>query len=137
LGIWIVWPVLDTAVERLFWEKVLVVLLLTMPAVLLVWPLSGFDALKVSRDETMKEPVLKRLEYANNRRRMFGWGRGVFPFFKRTVVFAALLMLFSTITYYYGPRDYYLSRLQQLQAHLSEQQMVLIPQLIGRLLDHA
>ncbi len=137
LGIWIVWPSLDTAVDRLLWEKVLVVLLFTIPAVFLIWPFSGFDALKVSRDETKKEPVLKRLEYANNRRRMFGWGRGVFPFFKRTVVFAAFLILFSTITYYYGPRDYYLSRLQQLQVHLSEQQMVLIPQLIGRLLDHA
>jgi TM2 domain-containing membrane protein YozV len=137
LGIWITWPSLDTPVERLFWEKVLIVLLLTIPAVLLIWPLSGFDALKVSRDETKKEPVLKRLEYANNRRRMFGWSRGVFPFFKRTVLFVTLLILFSTMTYHYGPRDYYLSRLQQLQVHLSEQQMVLIPQLIGRLLDQA
>jgi len=136
LGIWIVWPSLDTAVDRLFWEKILVVLLLTIPAVLLIWPLSTFDALKVSRDEIKKEPLLKRLEYANNRRRMFGWSRGVFPFFKRTAAFAILLVLFSTIVYYYGPRDYYFARLQQLQVHLSQQHMVLIPQLIDRLLDY-
>jgi TM2 domain-containing membrane protein YozV len=136
LGIWIAWPSLDTAVDRLFWEKVLVVLLLTVPAVLLIWPLSGFDALKVSRDETKKEPLLKRLEYANNRRRMFGWSRGVFPFFKRTAVFVIILVLFSTIAYYYGPRDYYVARLQHLQIQLSQQHMVLIPQFIARLLHY-
>jgi TM2 domain-containing membrane protein YozV len=137
LGIWIAWPSLDTAVDRLFWEKVLVVLLLTIPAVLLIWPLSGFDALKVSRDEMKKEPLLKRLECANNRRRIFGWGHEVVPFFKRTAVLAVVLVLFSTVAYYYGPRDYYFARLQQLQIHLSHQHMVLIPQLIDRLLHHA
>ena len=137
LGIWIAWPSLDTAVDRLFWEKVLVVLLLTIPAVLLIWPLSGFDALKVSRDEMKKEPLLKRLECANNRRRIFGWGHEVVPFFKRTAVLGVVLVLFSTIAYSYGPRDYYFARLQQLQIHLSHQHMVLIPQLIGRLLHHA
>lgn len=136
LLIWFFWPHLETATDRLFWERNLVALIFVTPIVLLLWPLNCFDALKVSLDETKKEPVFKRLEYANNRRRMFGWGRGVFPFFKQTVTFALVLVLCATIAYYAFPRDYYVTLLQHLQVQLSQQHMVLIPQLIGRLLHH-
>ncbi len=132
-AIWLFWPELETAADRLLWERVLIATLVLGPLALLVWPLNGLDALRVSLDETKKEPMLKRLEYANNRRRMFGWRRGVFPFFNRTLMFSLLLVLCSTIAYYSFPRTYYLSRLQDLRGHLSEQHMVLIPHLIDRL----
>lgn len=129
------WPRLDTAMDRLFWETALVAVLVLSPLTLLIWPLSSFDALKVSLDDTKKEPVLKRLEYANNRRRMYGWGRGVFPHFKRTLILGLSLALCLAVTYYQFPREYYVARLQNLQVQLSQQHLVLIPRLIDRVLQ--
>lgn len=129
------WPELDTATDRLFWETGLVAVLVLSPVFLLIWPLSSFDAWKVSRDDTKKEPVLKRLEYANNRRRMYGWGRGVFPYCKQTLVLGLSLALCLAVAYYQFPRDYYAARLQSLQVQLSQQHMVLIPRLINRFLQ--
>jgi len=129
------WPRLDTATDRFFWETVLVAVLALSPMILLIWPLSSFDALKVSRDDTKKEPVLKRLEYANNRRRMYGWGRGVFPYFKQTLILGLFLVFSLAAAYYQFPRDYYVARLQSLQVQLSQQHLVLIPRLIDRVLQ--
>lgn len=134
LVIWLFWPALGTAADRLLWEWLLIAIICLATMVLLLWPLNCFDALKVSLDETKKEPVLKRLEYAINRRRMFGWERGVFPFFKQTVMFGLFLVLCSAIAYYSFPQDYYVTILQRLQVQLSQRQMVLIPQLIDHLL---
>jgi TM2 domain-containing membrane protein YozV len=129
------WPRLDTATDRFFWETVLVAVLALSPLILLIWPLSSFDALKVSLDDTKKEPVLKRLEYANNRRRMYGWGRGVFPYFKQTLILGLFLVFSLAVAYYQFPRDYYVARLQSLQVQLSQQHLVLIPRLIDRFLQ--
>ena len=129
------WPRLDTATDRFFWETVLVAVLALSPLILLIWPLSSFDALKVSLDDAKKEPVLKRLEYANNRRRMYGWGRGVFPYFKQTLILGLFLMFSLAVAYYQFPRDYYVARLQSLQVQLSQQHLVLIPRLIDRFLQ--
>jgi TM2 domain-containing membrane protein YozV len=126
------WPMLHTAADRLFWEAVLIAVAALAPLALLIWPVAGFDAFVVSRDDTKKAPVLKRLEYANNRRRMYGLGRGVFPYFEQTLMLGLLLVFFATVTYYYVPRGYYIARLQTLRDASSEQHMVLIP----RLLDH-
>ncbi len=129
------WPGLDTAPDRLFWETALVAFLVLSPPTLLIWLLNGLDALKVSLDDTKKEPVLKRLEYANNRRRMYGWGRGVFPYFRQTLVLGLSLALCLAVAYYQFPREYYVTRLQSLQVQLSRQHMVLIPRLIDRFLQ--
>ena len=129
------WPRLDTATDRLFWETALVTVLVLFPLTLLIWLLNSFDALKVSRDDTKKEPVLKRLEYANNRRRMYGWGRGVFPYFKQTLILGLFLVFSLAVAYYQFPRDYYIARLQSLQVQLSQQHLVLIPRLIDLVLQ--
>ncbi|MFZ5876431.1 MAG: hypothetical protein ACOYXU_08485 [Nitrospirota bacterium] len=126
------WPMLRAAEDRLFWEVVLIAVAALGPPALLIWPVATFDALVVSRDDTKKEPVLKRLEYANNRRRMYGLGRGVFPYFKQTLMLGLLLVLFATVTYYYTPRDYYISRLHALRDASSTRHMVLIPRLLDR-----
>ena len=135
--IWLVWPHLETAAERLLWERVLLALIIATPIVLLLWLVNGFDALKISLDETKKEPVLKRLEYANYRRRMYGWGRGVFPSLKQTAILTLALIGCSAIAYFTFPHDYYVAVLQRLQTQLTEQQMVFLPELIGRLLQRA
>ncbi len=127
------WPMIHAAEDRLFWEAVLVAVAVPAPFAVLIWPVAAFDALVVSRDDTKKEPVLKRLEYANNRRRMYGLGRGVFPYFKQTFMLGLLLLLFLTVTYYYVPRGYYIDRLQGLREASAARHMVLIPRLLDRI----
>jgi TM2 domain-containing membrane protein YozV len=126
------WPMIRSDSDRLFWEVVLIAVAAVAPVALLIWPVATFDALVVSRDDTKKEPVLKRLEYANNRRRMYGLGRGVFPYFKQTLMLGLLLALFATATYYYAPRDYYIARLQELRDAAAARHMVVIPRLLDR-----
>jgi TM2 domain-containing membrane protein YozV len=126
------WPMIRSEADRFFWEVVLIAVAALAPVALLIWPVATFDALVVSRDDTKKEPVLKRLEYANNRRRMYGLARGVFPYFKQTLMLALLLALFATVTYYYAPRDYYIARFQDLRDASAARHMVLIPRLLDR-----
>jgi hypothetical protein len=126
------WPLLKTTMDRRIWETVLVSALFLIPLVLLIWPLSAFDALKVGLDDTKKESLLKRIEYANNRRRMRGW-EGVFPHAKLTLVLGLFLTFCLTISYYYFPREYYFTRLQHLRTQLSQENMVLIPRFIDKL----
>jgi TM2 domain-containing membrane protein YozV len=128
------WPMLKTAMDRRIWESYMVAALFLTPlVVLLVWPLSAFDALKISLDDTKKEPLLKRIEYANNRRRMRGWTEGVFPHAKLTLLLGLFLAICVTVSYYYFPREYYFAQLQSIQVRLSQENMVLIPRLIDRL----
>jgi TM2 domain-containing membrane protein YozV len=129
------WPMIRSEADRLFWEVVLIAVAALAPVALLIWPVATFDALVVSQDDTKKEPVLKRLEYANNRRRMYGLIRGVFPYLKQTVMLGLLLVLFATATYYYAPRDYYIARLQALRDSASQRHMVLIPRLLDRVVQ--
>ena len=127
------WPMLKTVMDRRIWESYMVAALFLIPLVVLfVWPLSAFDALKISLDETKKEPLLKRIEYANNRRRMRGWAEGVFPHAKLTFLLGLFLVICMTVSYYYFPREYYVAQLQSIQGRLSQENMVIIPRLIDR-----
>jgi TM2 domain-containing membrane protein YozV len=128
------WPALKTGTDRLFWEAVLVFALIVAPLVLLVWPLSAFDAWKVALHETKKEPLLKRIEYANNRRRMRGWG-GLLAGLRPTLLLVLSLVFCLAVSYYYFPREYYVARLKDLRIESSRQKMVLIPRLIDRIVD--
>jgi len=129
-----VWPALDSPTDRLLWERICVALLLVAPLATLMWLFSSFDALKVSLDEMKKEPLIKRLEYANNRRRMYGWVRGVFPSLKATFLLGLFLLSCAIIAHYVFPREYYVASLQHLQVKLSQQDTVLLPGLIDRFL---
>lgn len=129
----VVWSSLDTA-ARVFWEPVLAAALALAAPMVLLYPLGSFDAWKVARDDTKKEPLLKRLEYANNRRRMYGWIRGVYPSCKSTLILGVFLAICATAAYGWFPRAYYRSQLHDLQTRLSQQHLVLIPRLIDRIL---
>jgi hypothetical protein len=63
---------------------------------------------------------------------MYGLARGVFPYFKQTLMLTLLLALFATATYYYAPRDYYIARFQDLRDASAARHMVLIPRLLDR-----
>lgn len=133
-GILEVWPFLENSPSRLVVEGVLLLSLLFLPLVPVLWVFSAFDAWKVSRDDIKKEPLLERLKAANNRRRIQGWVRGVFPQIKTTILLSLLAVRLIIIGQASFPRDFYHSALAQALAWSSKQGMELIPDLISRLI---
>lgn len=126
------WPTLDSAAQRLFLEKILMVAVLTVPAFLLTWIIGIYDAGRVSLEPDKKEPLFNRMKYAVNRLRMKGWERGVMPHLETVLMLALFLTFFLTYSYYYFPKKFYTDRLESLERTLSEQGMVLIPRVIDR-----
>lgn len=128
------WPTLDRAAERLFFEKILIAAVLAVPLFLLTWLIGIYDAGRVSLDPDKKERLWNRMKYAVNRLRMKG-ARGVMP---RLEVFLMLILFLTFLfaySYSYFPKRFYADRLELLQTAFSEKGMVLIPDLIGRTLD--
>jgi TM2 domain-containing membrane protein YozV len=130
-GIMQVWPFLENSGSRVIVEVVLLLALLTLPAMPFLWVLGIFDAWQVVQDDIKKEPFLERLKAANNRRRAYGWVRGVFPQIKRTLLLALFLSILIIITIrFYFPWNYYRESLVQALSWSSKQGMMLIPELI-------
>jgi hypothetical protein len=129
------WPILDSTAQRLFLEKILVAAALTVPVFLLTWIIGIYDAGRVSLDPDKKERLWNRMKYAVNRLRMKGWARGVLPRLEVALMLILFLTFLFTYSYYYFPKKFYTDRLELLQTTLSEQGMVLIPNIIGRSLD--
>jgi hypothetical protein len=128
------WPSVESASERLFLEKILMITALTMPVFLLTWIIGIYDAGRVSLDPDKKERLWNRMKYAVNRLRMKGWGRGVLPRLEMILMLVLFLTFFVAYSYYYFPKKFYTDRLESLQTTLSEQGMVLIPNVIGQAL---
>jgi TM2 domain-containing membrane protein YozV len=130
-GIMQAWPSLENSDYRLIVEGVLLLSLLFLPATPVLWILGAFDAWKVGQDDIKKEPLLERLKAANNRRRAYGWVRGVFPQFRRTLLFAVFLIILIIITVqFYFPWIFYRGYLVKALGWSSKQGMMLIPELI-------
>ncbi len=130
----IFWPYLDTAAERIAVEWLLTPAILILPAFLLASLVSGYDALRVSLDEIKKEPWKKRLEYANNRRRMKGWRRGVWPQIRLTMGLSLVLCLCLGVAYHLIPQDFYTLSLRTARDVLVEHHLTVIPELLNRAL---
>lgn len=129
------WPTLDHAAERLFFEKILIAAVLAMPLLLLTWLIGIYDAGRVSLDPDKKERLWNRMKYAVNRLRMKGWARGLLPRLEVSLMLILFLTLLIAYSYSYFPKRFYADRLELLQTAFSEKGMVLIPDLIGRTLD--
>ena len=125
------WPFLENSDSRVIVEGVLLLSLLVLPAMPFLWVLSVFDAWKVVQDDIKKEPLLERLKAANNRRRVYGWVRGVFPQIKRTFLLALFLTILIIITVrIYFPWNFYHEYITKALSWSSKQGMTLIPELI-------
>ncbi len=131
LGVTLLWTSFEIDEYRIFYEMVLVIALLYTPFIPIVWLIGAFDAIKVSIDEVKKEPLLKRLKYANYRRKMHGL-RGIIPHFKMTVVLGVLLITLLVAGFFLGPQKYYIPRLKSLHVRLVEKDMVIIPYILER-----
>jgi TM2 domain-containing membrane protein YozV len=129
------WSGIPNESERLFWEKFLIGLLVAVGAVIIIWPFVILDAAKVGLDEVKKEPLRKRIEYANNLRRMKGWIGGYFPQAKLTLTLALILGISVAYSYLFFPWQFYSYNLEKLELKLNEQKMVMIPEVIGRVIE--
>jgi TM2 domain-containing membrane protein YozV len=131
LGISQAWPFLEDSSSRFIVEIVLLLSLFSLLPMPFLWVLGVFDAWKVVQDDIKKEPLLERLKAANNRRRVYGWVRGVFPQIKRMLMFALFLTVLIIITFrFYFPWNYYREELMNALSWSSKQGMMLIPELI-------
>lgn len=128
------WPHLEAAPDRLFWETVLLYALAGSVLYLICLPLSVYDALRVSLDQSKKESLLKRLNYAWNRRKVLGWRRGVMPQFRSTIVLTLILSISLLICVHYLPGDYYVAKVRQVSRNLQAMNMTLIPRFAARFL---
>ena len=128
------WPFLEDTGSRFIIEGVFAVSVLSAPLLPLLWALSCHDALKVSRDDLLKEPHTERLKAAYYRGRTQGWVRGVFPQVKGTFLLVLFLAFFVIVVNYWFPKGYYVEQLTHLRASLAKQGMIIMPELIGRIL---
>lgn len=129
------WPHLVAAPDRLFWETSLLIALAGAVVYFVCCPLSVYDALRVSLDPAKKEPLLKRLNYAWNRRKVFGFRRGVMPQFRTTLILTLIFSISLLLGVYFMPRDYYAAKVRQVSLDLRARNMTLIPDMAGRLLS--
>ncbi len=126
------WPMLQTASDRLIVERAVSVALVVTLVFLMAWLIAAFDALKVSIDEVKKEPLRKRWEYAINRIRMYGLLRGAMPQIRLTIALSFVLLLTLGVEHRYGPDRFYDSLLQRWERSLTRQEMVILPDWIHR-----
>ncbi len=106
-AVFLAWPVLEPSGARFIVEALFTGSVLFAPLIPLIWLFGAYDALQVSLDDYRKEPLWERIKAANNRRRVQGWVRGVFPQIKATVALGLFLLLFAIIAYRYFPAGYY------------------------------
>lgn len=128
------WPLLDAGDARFIIEGIAAVCLLLIPLVPLLWTFSAYDALKVSHDDLLKEPLWERIKAAYYRGRTQGIVRGVFPQIKGTIMLVLLLAMFVIIVHYWFPIGFYAKLLSSVQTLLRDRGMTIVPELIDRLL---
>jgi TM2 domain-containing membrane protein YozV len=128
------WPLLDADDARFIAEEISAVCLLIVPLAPLLWTLGAYDALKVSHDDLLKEPLWERIKAAYYRGRTQGLVRGVFPQIKGTLMLVLVLAFFLIVVHYWFPVGFYAKLLSSVQALLRDRGMTIVPELIGRLL---
>jgi hypothetical protein len=131
----LLWPVLEADMDRLFLEKIMAIAVILTPLIVLIWGFGIYDAMRVCLDPIKKEPLRKRFEYAINRIRIKGFKEGVISKIKPAFVLGLFLVFFLTFSYSYFPQRDYVTMLKSLRRELSNQKMVLLPNLIDKFLQ--
>lgn len=135
----LVWPELEASRARSVIEWIFSVSVLISPCILLMWMLNIFDAIRVSKDNTKKDPLKKRIRYAINKYRhhiqVYGWKNTLFSLVKKNIL-VMVLLVFCVISYYYVPGNFYVQQLHYLGGRMTERDMAVIPALIKKLPDY-
>jgi TM2 domain-containing membrane protein YozV len=133
----LVWPLLDGSDALFTVEEIFAVCLLLAPFMPLLWTFGAWDALKVSREELLKEPLWERIKAAYYRGRTQGIVRGIFPQIRGTFLLVLLLAIFVLVVMYWFPAEYYTKQLMSVQKLLGDRGFSIVPELISRLLETA
>ncbi len=128
------WPLLDATDTRFLVEGISAVCLFIVPLTPLLWALGAYDALKVSRDDLLKEPLWERIKAAYYRARTQGIVRGLFPQIKGTFLLVLFLAFFVLVVNYWFPAEFYAGLFASVQTLLRDRGMTIVPELIDRLL---
>ncbi len=129
----LVWPLLEPNELRSVIEDIFLVTVLAAPLVILIWLFSAHDALLVSLDEYRKEPLWERIRAANNRRRTLGFVPGVAPWIGRTFLLSLVLALCGVVVFENFPAGFYRPKLAWAGRELTGMGMTLLPDLIKRM----
>jgi len=129
------WPFLEQSGGRDIIEEVLAADVFVALPVPFVWLFGCYDALKVSMDDYLKEPLLERMKAMNNRRRTQGWVRGVFPRIGNIFALSLVLVVFVAAAYRAFPEGYYLSLLDHASQALQHRGMTILPEIIRTVLS--
>ncbi len=132
----IAWPRLEATDSRDIIEDIFAAAVFIVLAVPVIWIFSCYDALKVSRDDYLKEPFLERVKAMNNRRRTQGWVRGVFPRIRNIFALFVVLVVLVAASYWAFPEGYYVSLLGRAERYLRHQGMTIVPGIIETMLLH-
>jgi TM2 domain-containing membrane protein YozV len=131
--VYMAWPSLEHSDTRSLVEVIFVCTILFTPIIPFLWIFGTYDALQISLDEYRKEPLWERMKAANNRRRVQGWMRGVFPQIKGTIALGLFLTLLVMIVRDYFPVSYYQEVLASTRMLLAEHGMTMLPDLMDKL----
>jgi TM2 domain-containing membrane protein YozV len=124
------WPFLEPSGSRDIIEEVFTTAVLVALPMPFIWLFGCYDALKVSLDDYLKEPLFERMKAMNNRRRTQGWVRGVFPRIGNIFALTLILIVFVAAAYRAFPEGYYLSLLDQIRRDLQHRGMTIVPEII-------
>ncbi len=129
------WPALEQSRMRSLLEIVFAVTACYTPLTPLVCLFSGYDALKVSLDDTKKETLLDRMMLTVTRFRALGWMRIIIPRVGSTVALGLILgLIVFGVNRHYHPADFLYGRLAGAEEWLHQRGMTVVPDLIDRLL---
>lgn len=134
---YLAWPFLESGDARFTVEEISAVSLLFLPLAPLLWTFGAYDALKVSHEELLKEPLWERTKAAYYRGRTQGVVRGIFPQIRRTLILVLLLAVFVIIVTFWSPAEFYAGLLKSLRKLLDDRGFAIVPELIDRLLESA
>jgi TM2 domain-containing membrane protein YozV len=132
----IAWPFLETSGSRDIIEGIFAAGLFVALFVPFIWIFGCYDALKVSRDDYLKEPFFERVKAMNNRRRTQGWVRGVFPRIGNIFALFVVLAVLLAAAHWTFPEGYYVSLLESADQYLRHRGMTLVPEIIGTILSY-
>ncbi|HUI44538.1 MAG TPA: hypothetical protein VL122_00935 [Nitrospirota bacterium] len=130
---YLAWPSLEPSDTRAMVEVIFAGTILFTPVIPFLWIISAYDAFRISFDDYRKEPLWERMKAANNRRRVQGWVRGVFPQIKGTIALGLYLALCVMTVRDYFPASYYQEVLASASLLMKKRGMTLLPELIDRL----
>jgi hypothetical protein len=128
------WPFLEPTPSRFTIETAFAAGVAAAPLLPLLWLFSAYDALRVSLDGYLKEPLRERIKAAYYRGRTQGLLRGAFPWIGRAFALALILTFFVIVLSYNFPARYYAERLASMRADMSAAGMTILPGLITNLL---